>query len=59
MGSNNKYKKNYYENKNLSYLTYLDKNDLYGWGMSQKSNGKKSHNKKLSKMLMKTVMLDM
>ena len=33
---NNKNIKNYDKNKKLSYLMYLDANNLYGWVMSQK-----------------------
>ena len=33
---NNKYMKNYDEKIDSSYLTYLDANNLHGWGMSQK-----------------------
>ena len=34
--ANNKYMKNYDENKESSYTQYLGANNLYGWVMSQK-----------------------
>ena len=33
--ADNKYMKDYDENKELSYIQYLDINDLDGWTMSQ------------------------
>ena len=34
--ANNKYVKNYDENKESLYMQYIDEKNLYGWAMSQK-----------------------
>ena len=34
--ANTKYMKNYNENKESSYIQYLDANNLYGWAVSKK-----------------------
>ena len=34
--TNNKYMKNYDKNNEISYIEYLDANNLYRWAMSQK-----------------------
>ena len=45
---NNEFMKNYDKNIELSYLTYLDANNLYGWAMSQKLSYSFKWIKKLS-----------
>ena len=37
--ANSKYMKDYYKNKESSYLKYWDVNNVYGWAMSQKLRG--------------------
>ena len=34
--ANNKYMENYNSDEESKFITYLDANNLYGWGMSQK-----------------------
>ena len=38
--ANNKYMKNYDENKESPYIQYLDANNLYDWAMSKKITSK-------------------
>ena len=62
----NKHTKNYDKNIGSSYLLYLDANNLYQWGMSQKLpvNGFKweknidKFNKKFIKIMMRIVIKD-
>ena len=53
--ANNKYIKNYDENKESSYIQYLDANNLYGWAMSQKLpvNGFKWANNEINEEFIK------
>ena len=53
--ANNKYMKNYDEDKESSYIQYLDANNLYGWAMSQKLpvNGFKWVNNEINEELKK------
>ena len=53
--ANNKYMKSYDENKESSYIQYLDANNFYGWAMSQKLpvNGFKWVNNEIKKEFIK------
>ena len=51
--ANNKYMKNYDENKESTYIQYLDANNLYGWAMSQKLHVDGFKWKKICQNLMK------
>ena len=53
--ANNKYIKNYDENKESSYIQYLDANNLYRWAMSQKLqvNGFKWANNEINEEFIK------
>ena len=53
--ANDKYMKNYDENKDSSYIQYLDANNLCGWAMSQKLpvNGFKWVNKEVNEEFIK------
>ena len=53
--ANNKYIKNYDENKESSNIQYLDANNLYGWAMSQKLPVDGFKWKKIYQNLMKTL----
>ena len=56
--ANNKYMNNYDENKESSYIQYLDANNLYGWAMSQKLpvNGFKWVNNEINEEFIKITM---
>ena len=45
----------YAENKELSYISHLDTNNLYGWAMSQKLPADGFKWKKIYQNLMKTL----
>ena len=53
--ANNEYMNNYYENKESSFLEYLDANNLYGWAMPQKLPVDDFKWKKIYQNLMKTL----